>query len=196
METSRTLRMSPRGSDLSQTGRHRAGMPILQSCPPSTPAASHLNPSATSIPHYLPSPPPTDWMPIPRSCPPPTPAASHLNPSTTSIPHYQPSPPPTNWMPISRLCPPPTPAAGHLNPSTTSIPHYLPSPCPTDWTFHLPDLDAYRSSNAKGLQPFQKTLLFHAMASSKFCKFKNIFSLLIYPTSQVYILITIIYNAF
>ena len=98
--------------------------------------------------------------------------------------------------PIPQSCPPPTPAAGHLNPSTTSIPHYLPSPCPTDWTFHLPDLDAYRSSNAEGLQPFQKTLLFCATASSKFHKFKKIFSLLIYPTSQVYILITIIYNAF
>ena len=192
----RTLRTSPRGSDLSQTGRHQEDTPIPRSCPPPTPAAGHLNPSATLILHYLPSPPLTDWMPILRLCPPPTPAAGHLNPSATSIPPYLPSPPLTNWTPIPRSHPPPTPAAGHLNPSATLICHYLPSPCLTDWTFHLPDLDAYRSSNAKGLQPFQKTLLFRAMASSKFHKFKKIFSLLIYPTSQVYILITIIYNAF
>ena len=102
----------------------------------------------------------------------------------------------TQGMPILWLHPPPTPAASHLNPSATLIPHYLPSPRPTNWKFHLPNLDAHRSLNAEGLQPFQKTLLFHAMASSKFHKFKKIFSLLIYPTSQVYILITIIYNAF
>ena len=155
---------------MSQTGRHRAGTPIPRLCPPPTPAAGHLNPSTTLIPYYLPSPPPTDWTPIPQLCPPPTPAAGHLNSSATSIPHYLPSPPLTDWTPIPQSRPPPTPAAGHLNPSTTSIPHYLPSPCPTDWTFHLPNLDAYQSSNAKSSQPIWKTLLLCAMASSKFQK--------------------------
>ena len=163
----RMLRTSPRGSDLSQTGSHRAGMPIPWLCPPPTPAAGHLNPSATLILHYLPSPPLTNWIVCPsHDC------THHLH-----------------LLPVTSTTPPPTPAASHLNHSTTSIPHYLPSPPLTNWTFHLPDplLDAYRSSNTKGLQPFWKTLLFCTTASSKFFKFKKNSSLLIYPTSQVYI---------
>ena len=113
---SRTLRMSTRGLDLSQTGRHRAGMPILWSRPPPTPAASHLNPSATSIPHYLPSPPPTDWtvcsshdrahhlhlLPVTSTpLPPQSPTTCHLHPQSiehsTCLTH--------SWMPINHRTP-------------------------------------------------------------------------------------------
>ena len=49
VEMSRMLRTSPRGSDLSQTGRHRAGIPILQLHPPPTPTASHPTLGCLSI---------------------------------------------------------------------------------------------------------------------------------------------------
>ena len=45
METSRTSRTSPRGLDLSQIGRHRAGTPIPRSHPSPTPTAGHLSQS-------------------------------------------------------------------------------------------------------------------------------------------------------